>query len=311
MRTLLIRVLKWGGAALLLALVLGLTLQWVLSYRSTNSSPPGKYVEVDGRRVHLHCEGLGSPTVVLEAGLPASSLTWTSITNDIAKFTTVCAYDRPGYAWSELGPVPRTGARIAEELKALLQSAHVQPPYVLAGHSFGGLIVQIFASRYPDDVEGMVLIDSSHPDLAQRSSALAELDTVSSVLRLAPTGIPRLLLPLPAGRASTRAESVRLTEREMLTTTRSLQAMASEMGAMRATLADAQDQPDLGGKPLIVLTEGRRRAEFWHEMQRKLVNLSTAGLQLVVEDSGHFIHHDQPQVVVDTLRQVVEEVRAR
>ena len=311
MKRFLKRACLWGGATVLVALITGLILQWVLSYRSTRSSSPGELVDVDGRRVHLLCEGSGNPTVVLEAGLPAFSLTWASITSEIATFTRVCAHDRAGYGWSEAGPTPRTGGRIAEELKVLLENAEIEPPYVLVGHSFGGLVVQIYASRFPDDVAGVVFVDSSHPDLAQRSGALAELDTVSSVLRLAPTGLPRLFLPLPAGSPTSREESVQLKEKEMLTTTRSLQAMASEMRSMRQTLAEALEQPDLGDKPLVVLTEGRRRAEFWHDMQKKLVLLSTTGRQQVVENAGHFIHHDQPQIVVDAVRRVVEEARTR
>ncbi len=230
--------------------------------------------------------------------------------SEIAAFAKVCAYDRPGYAWSDAGPRPRTGTRIAEELKALLSTAEIEPPYALVGHSFGGLVVQIYAERFPDDVGGIVLIDSSHPDQALRTADLARLDTISSVLSLlAPTGLPRVAMPLPAGSPKARDESVRLKEKEMLSTTRSYEAMASELAAMRETLAEAQSQPQLGEKPLIVLSEGRRRAEFWHAMQEKLVGLSSAGRQQVAENTGHFIHHDQPAVVVEAIRQVVEQVR--
>ena len=119
---------------------------------------------MDRRQVHLLCQGQGSPAVVLESGIPGTALGWASVIEDIASFARVCAYDRAGYGWSEAGPEPRTISNITRELRDLLRTAQVGPPYVLVGHSFGGLVVQVYASRFPDEVAGMVLVDSSHPE---------------------------------------------------------------------------------------------------------------------------------------------------
>jgi pimeloyl-ACP methyl ester carboxylesterase len=124
---------------------------------------PGQLIDVGGHRLHLRCTGSGTPTVVLEpgAGEMSSNLGW--ITPAVARNTRVCVYDRAGRGWSEPADTPEDGAQIATDLHTLLQRGHVPGPYVLAGHSFGGLYVLTFAARYPDEVAGMVLVDSTAP----------------------------------------------------------------------------------------------------------------------------------------------------
>ena len=179
MRKLLKRALLWGGGALVLALVAATALQWFLSYLALERNPPpGELIVVGGRQMHLLCQGQGSPAVILESGIPGTSLGWVSVMEDIASFARVCAYDRAGYGWSEAGPEPRTISNITRELRDLLRTARVDPPYVLAGHSFGGLVVQLYASRFPNEVAGMVLVDSAHPHLARRSGHFERLGGV-------------------------------------------------------------------------------------------------------------------------------------
>ena len=158
MRRLLKRALFfWGGGALVLALAAATALQWLLSHLALERNPPpGEVVVVSGRQMHLLCQGQGSPAVILESGLPGTSLGWASVIKNIASFTRVCAYDRAGYGWSEAGPDPRTISNITKELADLLRTARVDPPYVLAGHSFGGLVVpsgQRIAANHSPAVE--------------------------------------------------------------------------------------------------------------------------------------------------------------
>src|SRR5947209_12962760 len=121
---------------------------------------PGRMVEIDGgRRLHIHVTGAGSPVVVLEAGIAATSISWALVQPEVARFTTVCSYDRGGLGWSDATPAPRTPSTIARELHLLLERAGLPRPYLLVGHSFGGLVVQRFAALYPDDVCGLVLVD--------------------------------------------------------------------------------------------------------------------------------------------------------
>ena len=120
-----------------------------------------------GYRLHLNCQGApvpGSPTVVMEGGNAECGLTWASVQPEVARFTRVCTYDRAGLGWSERSPKPRTATNIVDELNALLTQAGVEPPYVLVGHSIGGMFVRLYAHRFADQVVGMVLVDAAHEE---------------------------------------------------------------------------------------------------------------------------------------------------
>ena len=307
------RIGLWLAATMVVALVSGTVVQWALSQHTlSNAVAPGRLIDVGGHRLHLVCEGAGNPAVILEAGLPGSSLTWASVTGSIAEFARVCAYDRAGYAWSETAVTPRTAGNIVGELRLLLRNAAIDPPYVLVGHSFGGLIVQLYAARFVDEVAGMVLVDSSHPD---RLSQTKSLETANAFGRtvgfLAPTGVPRLLFPVPAGSPESRNESVLVAENRVMKTTRSLRTVATEVAGLRESFREAAAEPvDLGRRPLIVLTEGRRRAEFWYAMQEELAELSETSDWQIAENAGHYVQHDRPGLVVEAIRRVVEQVRS-
>ncbi len=130
--------------------------------------PPGELVDVGGHSLHINCVGEGSPTVILESGSGATSVDWANIQPEVANTTRVCAYDRAGSGWSEPGPGPGDPQQIAGELHTLLGNAGIDGPYVLVGHSFGGLYVRMYDDLYPNEVEGMVLVDSSHPEQSAR-----------------------------------------------------------------------------------------------------------------------------------------------
>jgi pimeloyl-ACP methyl ester carboxylesterase len=125
--------------------------------------PPGQMVDIGGYRLHIHCTGTGSPTVVIEAGWGDFSPSWTGVQQEAAKTTQVCTYDRAGSGWSDPGPLPRNALQYAKELHSLLHNANLPGPYVLAGHSMGGIPVRVFTNLYPSEVAGVVLIDSMVP----------------------------------------------------------------------------------------------------------------------------------------------------
>jgi pimeloyl-ACP methyl ester carboxylesterase len=131
--------------------------------------PPSNMVDVGTHRLHINCVGEGSPTVILEAASPGMSADWVRVQQQVSQTTRVCAYDRAGLGWSEAGPEPRDARQISSELHCLLNAAGTQGPYVLVGHSYGGLYARMYADRYPADVAGMVLVDSSHPEQFTRS----------------------------------------------------------------------------------------------------------------------------------------------
>jgi pimeloyl-ACP methyl ester carboxylesterase len=142
--------------------------------------PPGELVDVSGHSLHLNCVGEGSPTVILESGSGANSTAWANIQPEAADTTRVCAYDRAGTGWSEPGPGPGDPQQIAGELHTLLGNAGIDGPYILVGHSFGGLYVRMYAYQYPNEVEGMVLVDSSHPEQSRRSAEAQAASEASS-----------------------------------------------------------------------------------------------------------------------------------
>jgi pimeloyl-ACP methyl ester carboxylesterase len=135
--------------------------------------PPGEMVDVGGYRLHINCVGQGSPTVVLDAGSGGFSAQWVRVQREVSDTTRVCAYDRAGMGWSEMGPEPRDAKQISSELHTLLTKAGIDRPYVLVGHSFGGMYMQTYAARYPEEVAGVALVDSpTEPDqFSQRPEA--------------------------------------------------------------------------------------------------------------------------------------------
>src|SRR4029077_16375311 len=126
--------------------------------------PPGRMLDVGGRRLHVYETGQGSPTVLLEAGIAATSLSWRPVQDEITKFARVASYDRAGLGWSDTNSKPLTLSGLVDDLQSLLKAAQLQPPYILVGHSFGGLIVQAFACRAPKEVAGLVLVDAVRPE---------------------------------------------------------------------------------------------------------------------------------------------------
>jgi len=134
----------------------------LFEHRQWAADAPGRFIDVGTHRLHVCCAGEGTPTVVFDSALAGSVLSWVFVQTEVAAFARTCSYDRAGMGWSDAGPMPRTLGRIVDELHRLLTLAEVRPPVVLVGHSYGGLVMQLYATRYRDDVAGMVLVDSAH-----------------------------------------------------------------------------------------------------------------------------------------------------
>ena len=279
---------------------------------------PGQLIDVGGHRLHLNCIGSGSPTVVLEpgAGEMSSNLGW--ITPAVARGTRVCAYDRAGRGWSEPADTPQDGAQIATDLHTLLHRGHVPGPYVLAGHSFGGLYVLTFAARYPDEVAGMVLLDSTapkpaapkpaapgavqpadggRPDVLGRASAL-----VSASARL---GLGRLYARFDVGSLppGSRDEA-----RASIATPDNLRSTIDEYVQANTSMQQAAELRDFAGKPLVVLTAGSGSDSAWSAKQDRLAALSPDSVHRVVAGATHEMLVADEKAAAGTTQAILEVV---
>jgi pimeloyl-ACP methyl ester carboxylesterase len=239
-------------------------------------SEPGRLIDVGGRRLFIECTGTGSPVVVLQSGLGESSSYWSAIAPDVAASTTVCTYDRAGHGWSDEAAAPQDGIELASDLHTLLERAGIDGPYVLVGHSSGGVYVRVFADRYPDDVAGIVLLDSQPadvfvavPDYPGFYENLKRVTTLSP--SLARIGILGPILGLPADQ-STPASS---------------RGARDEVVALPAALQQAQAVVTLGEMPLVVVTAGSGQQAGWVEAQDRLPDLSTNSTHRVLAAATH------------------------
>jgi pimeloyl-ACP methyl ester carboxylesterase len=277
--------------------------------------PPGQLVDVGGYRLHINCTGTGSPTVVIEAGLGDWSTSWGgTLQPEVAKTTRVCTYDRAGMGWSEAGPLPRDAAQFAGELHTLLQNAHIPGPYVMVGHSLGGLAVLVFAHDYASEVAGVVLVESMTPRQFTGSPAEAQSQSASRSqpfslqAALADFGVIRLLVKLPGIAPSVPPNEEAYYPLYILP--RSLQATTDESQAMPAAGAEAAAVKTFGDLPLIVLTARlNNQQRGWQEGQAELLQLSSNSQQLFAENSNHNIQVEEPQAAVAAIIQMVRQVR--
>ena len=316
-----------GLLALVVALALsGATYQAIATAADARRfPPPGQLVDVGGHTLHLRVMGAqhAGPTIVLEASAGSASPQWAWVQPALAERYRVVAYDRPGLGWSERDPAGLAPERVAEDLHAALQQVGAPGPYVLVGHSLGGLFVRVFAGRYAEDVAGMVLVDATHPDQAQRSQRIAT-EQASFLRQMRPLpllsrfGVARLVdgaAQMTAG----ASDEVHATFRAFLANTRHLSAMIDEMEHMAPISAAARAAGDLGDRPLVVLSAGQmgdagpEAAQYrteWHQLHRELAALSRHGVHRVVPDATHLslvLNQQHAQAVIAAVDEVAKE----
>lgn len=304
------------GAGLIFA---GFLYENIAEARDRRFNPmPGHLVDVSGYKMHIDCTGDGSPAVILESGLGDTYLSWRKVQPEIAKFTRVCSYDRAGLGYSDSTPQPRTSRVIAQQLHGLLGAAAIAPPYVFVGHSMGGFDVRLYASLYRDEVAGIVLVDSSHPDQDARlppelkNMEGTEIRESEFLAWTMPFGLPRLL-GLCEDDAVARAAECNF---------HSAQEGVAELKAFSQSAAETAATTSLGDVPLVVLSHdpdkpltslppdlSKPTNEAWEKMQEELSHLSTRGTQTIAQNSAHYIQIDRPDVVIAAVRNIVTQVR--
>ena len=283
-----------------------------------NFPPPGNLIDVGGFKMHIYCEGKGSPTVILEAMSGGVSAQWGWIQPEIQKETRVCVYDRAGFGWSESDPDAPTLARTVGNLHTLLMNANVEGPYVMVGHSLGGIYVRQFAAQYPDEVLGIVLLDTAHPQqfvkypelFAEGDNFLKMLNGIKFATRL---GVAHLYFTFGgemdfAGLPEPQKSQLKA----IWSSPRYFEAQEAEIRAARSIWAEALKLGDLGNMPLMVISRGVNLDHEWNIYQDDLATLSANSQHITIEGANHgALVFDQKyaHVVSHAILQVVQAVR--
>jgi pimeloyl-ACP methyl ester carboxylesterase len=305
--------------------------------------PPGRLVDVGGFRLHIRCDGTGTPAVVFDAALGGSSISWTLVQPAIAHVAQACTYDRAGFGWSDAGPMPRTAARAAAELRDLLHRAGVPPPYLLVGHSFGGLVMRIFATRYRSETCGLVLVDPAHPEdwvkpapkeqrqIARglrlcRHGALATrfglARIVAALVSFGALGPARALVGLVSRGGFTRDDEAILAPiwklppatrpplRYFWTQRKFFDALGSQIQSICTSAAEVLDASAAGyGDLPLVTISSTNPGEYRLRQQEALARLSNRGEHIIAPNSGHWVPLDEPEIVIDSILRMVSTVR--
>jgi pimeloyl-ACP methyl ester carboxylesterase len=314
------KALLWLVIALLILALIGAIYQAIATELDERAfPPPGQLIDVGGHSLHINCIGQGSPAAILEAANLGMSANWVRVQRQVAQTTRVCAYDRAGLGWSsQRGPEPRDARQISSELHTLLKGTDIEGPYVLVGHSYGGLYVRMYADLYPEEVAGVVLIDSSHPEQFTRSpegrAMYEQTRRLGSVISLLTRlGVIRLINYYPAHpdlppHQRAQIEAFNSSTHHVATT-------AQEFRATPQTTAQVRRTANLGDKPLAVITAGEQSAgsfRIWLEMQDELAALSTNSIHRVVEGATHeslLYEKGDSQASSAAIEQVIEAAR--
>ena len=302
--------MKQSRMLVLVVLICALTQAAAAQSPSANAIPvpPGKLVDLGGYKLHLHCLGSGSPTVVLEAALGGASLDWEKVHAPAAGITRVCSYDRAGYGWSDPSPNPRDSNSLARELHRLLEADGIVGPYILAAHSLGGFHVRMFAAQYPNEVVGMLLLDASHEDqFGWKTATYWDVPTPKDLP-------PPKRFPDMKRTASTEAIVATMSQQDKWR-----QAIDAENKAITDSVAQLRSAGPLPNIPLLVLSAGAERPldaystdrELrHHQLQARLVALSPKAQQIRVPESEHYIHLDRPDLVIESIGRLVNASHA-
>lgn len=295
-----------------------------------NYPPPGDLIDVGGYKLHFHRQGDSGPSVILDAGAGEHATSWALVQPEAAKFARVYAYDRAGLGWSDPGPTPRTNQQMVEELHTLLHKAGVPVPYILVGASLGGLNARLYAHRYPDEVAGLVLVDAAHEEQYASEGMRQAFESIQKMMprmygmmrALVSSGLPalfpqsfKMLAPVSPNFPS---ESAQATFALRAADEKYFRAAEAELSAVPASHAQIREMQvdSLGDIPTVVLMHGKYEqmqtpdlTELNESTNRRLqpqvAAQSSNGKLIVAEHSGHNIPGEQPEIVVEAIREVI------
>jgi len=327
------------GSVLALVVAAGALYQLIGARASARRyAAPGVMIGVDGQRLHVICAGSGQPRVLFESGIAASSLSWTRVLPEVGNLTRACAYDRAGLGWSDPCRASRSVSRMLGELRGVLRAEGTTAAAVLVGHSFGALLVCAYAAANPSDVAGLVLLDppSEWHDMTRQQArllrggihlsrvgaVLARLGLVRASLALLIGGAPgvprnfvRIFGPTAARTLERLVGEVRKLPPDVHPVVQALwcqpkcfQAMADHLAALEETAAVAGRVTSLGNIPLAIISSGDQSSDVLAR-HRELTRLSSESRHIIATGSGHWIQFDQPALVIDAIREIVDRVR--
>jgi pimeloyl-ACP methyl ester carboxylesterase len=300
---------------------------------SAKFPPPGSLKDIGGYRLHAQVKGSGQPAVVMDSGLGATSFLFERVLPQVATFTTACAFDRAGYAWSDPAPagVPRTSQQLVSEQRQLMQALGLQPPYVLLGASFGAINSLLYAKLFPDEVAGLVLADPSHPEMFERIPGLPGLksmqvmaDTMGFLARIrlvGPWQRPLWRKSIPNWQAF--PADVWAAQEYFNAQPTIYDTLGRESRDGAASFRQVREAGyDYGDLPLIVLTGGgmwkspgrhgglsERAKQIGLQLRDEMAAWSTRGEHRIVDGATHMITLDGVAAVVQAVRDVVELAR--
>jgi len=308
-----------GGAVLLVAAAIGTGTVYEATGNSANTlvPPAGRLIDVGGYRLHLDCQGEGSPTVVMDAGLGGASLDWSLVQPALQSTTRVCVYDRAGMGWSDPRDAIPTPSRLASELHTLLSNAGEAGPFVLVGHSLAGKNIRLFAAAFPAEVSGMVLVDA-RSELIDKQMSGADTDGFNAALKAQAVtfsiarhlGLVRLLGRVLIGEPLLSDRSAN--EMALLQTEPSAIDEAYAEGVARSADDSVLAGQSLGTLPLTVIAAEQNMTGLsgWADAQHSLAQLSSRGRLVIAKGSGHYVQLEQPELVISSIEQVIATVRS-
>ena len=290
----------------------------------SHATMPGRTYSVDGHTMRLYCVGSGSPTLVLDAGLGSDGLIWGGVQPVLAKTTRVCSYDRAGLGWSDTLPPPRDADHVAHELHRLLETATIAGPIVLMGHSIAGIYIRAYASLYPENLAGLIFLDSSTP-MQQRNPAFRIRETnvrmAWTQLLLARAGysmgLPRLVGACSFSSPGFEPQAARLEGEAHCH--QQVSASAAELAGIESSGEETVDTGPYGAMPVLVLSRDNSRAAtdsrmadvetVWNQMQEDLKKLSTRSRRIIARGSGHFIQLNRSALIEKEVPLFIERIR--
>ena len=279
------------------------TLSNVSAYDDKPFKPPGRFINIGFQTMYVDCLGENKPTILVDVGIAESSASWYKIAKELSKNTRICLYDRAGYGWSDSGRGERTTATIVHELKLLVKRAEIPGPYIMVGHSFGGFTARYFAAKFPEDVAGLELVDSSHPEQIYRLSALDNQGKK----------------PLITGRDASAPADFSEFERKWYFLNSSRKATFAQMAELKYFKQSAYQVKHSGPLkdiPIAVLSRGIAQLpelngvsleNEWLDMQKDLLNLSKNSWHSIIVNSGHNIHEEAPAKIIENILEVIEK----